>query len=103
MKIINREEFLKMPSGTVYCKGKPWYWEQICVKRESLENDWYYLELDQVPANDSGEWVENQERMLETGGEMPIQIIEARDGCFDDKEIFLIYSQDDLKVLNEYL
>lgn len=103
MKIINREEFLKLPDGTVYCKGKRWYWEQIAVKSASYDNDWRYLQLDQVPARDSGEWIENQERMLETGESMPIQITDTRDGSFDMEEIFLVYEEADLKVLREYI
>lgn len=103
MKIINRKEFLKIPSGTVYCKGKRWYWEQMAIKQESLENDWFYLELDQIPCSDSKEWVDNQERMLDTGESMPIQITEARDGFFDDEEIFLVYEKDDIELLREFI
>jgi hypothetical protein len=103
MRIVNRKEFLKLPSGTVYCKGERWYWEQITVKRESLDNDWYYLQLDQIPCQNSNEWLYNSERMLETGESMPIQIVESRDGCFEDDAVFLIYENSDMKVLKEYL
>lgn len=103
MKIINRKNFLNLPEGTVYCKGKRWYWEQLSVKGESLDNDWYYLQIDQIPAHDSSEWVDNQERMLETGESMPIQITKSRDGLFEDDDIFLIYEEADLKLLKDCL
>ncbi len=102
MKIINKKEFLKLPDGVVYCKGKRWYWEQICVKSKSYDNDWRYLMFDQIPSHDSGEGLANQERMLETGESMPIQITDVRDGSFEDDDIFLIYETEDLKILREY-
>jgi len=103
MRIITKEEFLKLPDGTVYCKGGRWWWEQISVKSKSYDNDWRYLQLDQIPANDSGEWLSNQERMLKTGESMPIQITDVRDGCFDPSDLFLVYEAEDLKLIKEYI
>ena len=103
MRIINRKEFLKEPFGTVFCKGKKWYWDQLCVKQECFDNDWRYLEFDQVPSMDSGEWLANQERMLETGDSMPIMVSSVRDGSFDDEDIFLVYDEYDIKILKGYL
>lgn len=103
MKIINRAEFLKLPEGTVYFKGERWCWGQLCVKTVSYENDWRYIEFDQVPCRDSEEWLVNQERMLETGESMPMVPTEIRDGSFEDDDLFLVYDNADIKLLKEYL
>ena len=100
MKIYRRDEFLKLPSGTIYCKGKPWYWEQISVKAESLPNDFIEMQLNTIESHDSGDLDKKYTEMLECGASYPLtDDYYGRDGCFDDEDLFLVYEVSDLVTL----
>lgn len=96
MKIINRKAFLAMPEGTVYAKiPKRWIVDDLCVKYDSLANDWFYMSFDWVDAENS---VEASQRMnqMEQGSSYPIQKSITRDGLFDETDQFLIYEKNDI-------
>jgi len=101
MRILNRTEFLAMPSGTVYCKyTRMGIMDDLCVKYGSLSNDWYYLELADFDDCDSSE--EMFERLDEM--EKHSHLIypkkcdtTARDGLFDDDQLFMVYSDHDVR------
>lgn len=64
-----------------------------------MSNDWIYLDPAWPSANDSGEAVELLDRSLETGSSFACEDAFGRDGCFDDKDVFLIFETDDLLAL----
>ncbi len=106
MKIYRRADFMNLPSGTIFCKGKPWYWENISVKGSGPEYtiDFIEMSLCDIDSEDSGEWSEKLERMLELGESYPLMTdCYGRDGCFDDDDIFLVYEASDLKELIKIL
>ncbi len=106
MKIYKRKEFVKLPEGTIYCKGKPWYWEQLSVKAESINDnsDFIEMQLNTIESNDSGDLIEKYDRMLELGESHPLtDDYYGRDGCFDDEDIFLVYERHDLQVLKSII
>lgn len=103
MRIVNRAEFLKMPAGTIYCKGMPWVFDGICIKDESLSNDWYYLNPAWVSAHDSGEAFERLDEMLKLGKSYPMENAIGRDGLFDTNAIFLIFERSDLEMLRGFI
>ncbi len=47
MKIVNRKDFLKLPSGTIYCSfnKENFNFNGFSLKLKSLQNDWYYMDL----------------------------------------------------------
>jgi hypothetical protein len=102
MRIYNRQEFMKLPAGTFFAKGKPWYFEAIDVKDETcvIEGrnvDFFVHGLTWVEANDSGEAIDRLEEMKERGDSYPMQDSICRDGCFDEEDIFLVYEKEDLE------
>lgn len=100
MKIYKREAFLKLPGGTIFCKGQPWFWGQISIKADSLPNDYIEMELNTIESNDSGDIVRKYEEMLESGANYPLtDDYYGRDGCFDDEDLFLVYEVADLFIL----
>lgn len=103
MRVVNRKDFLKLPAGTIYCKGVCWAFESICIKGDSLENDWVYLNPAWPDARDSGEAVHILDSSLETGSSFPHETAEGRDGCFDDKDVFLIFERADLESLQAFI
>lgn len=92
MRIRRRAEFLALPTGTIYAKGKPWCFDGLSVKSDTWGNDWLTL---------SPMWVDDSdlEAMLESGASSPMQEIYERDGCFDEDEIFLVMERADLERL----
>lgn len=96
MRIYRRAEFMKLPEGTVFCKGKPWAFEDLCVKGETIPNNFYARGLQWVDAHDSGEAFDRLEEMLAEGASYPLETAEMRDGCFNDEDLFLVYEKADL-------
>ena len=103
MRVVNRKTFLTLPPGTIYCKGVTWAFDSICIKDDSLPSDWVYLNPAWPAAHDSGEAVDMLEKSLETGSSFPCEDAYGRDGCFNDKDVFLIFEKPDLEVFRSYI
>jgi hypothetical protein len=111
MKIVNRQEFLSSPGGTVYSK----YHEGGCVfdfciktsKANELDNDWYYVDLIGYPDNlDIFDYIDDSIRNqveLDREFELNHDVVQ-RDGMFDSDDYFMIFDRKDLnKILNKLL
>jgi hypothetical protein len=110
MKIYRRSEFLKLPSGTIYSKGKPWAFGELLIKDDTLRNwssdeigDWFYVDPVGIESNDCGEELLRLDQMLETGASFPMNTNIVRDGCFNLKDVFLVFEKEDLIKLREYI
>jgi len=99
MRVVNRKIFLALPPGTIYCKGVQWAFDSLCIKDDSLENDWIYLDMSWPSAHDLGEAVGLLDKSLETGSSFACEDAFGRDGCFDEGAVFLIFEKDDLLAL----
>ncbi len=100
MKVYNRERFLELPPGTIYAKGKPWVFDGLMVKGDTLPyDDWFYRGLIDIDASHSGEWSDRLGRMLIEGDSYPMNTAYGRDGIFDSEELFLVYEEADLNEL----
>ena len=102
MRIVNRKEFLELPSGTVFSKYKPCIFDGLYIKSYSIgTNDFLYQSLiGNIKCSDGVEFsdilfsaVEKQSN-IELDFELP-----ERDGLFDDEQLFAIYSKDDVTEL----
>lgn len=103
MRIYTREEFLKLPEGVLFCKGKPWYWGDFSVKGESLQTDFIYRSLCWVDAESSGDATDKMERMLNEGASEPMETAYGRDGMFDGEDLFLVFEESDLRELQQII
>lgn len=103
MRIVDRKAFLAMPAGTIFCKGEPWHFESICIKDDSLENDWFYLNPAWPASHDLGEAVDLLETSKLSGTSFEMEDAIARDGCFGENDVFLIFEEGDLKTLRTYI
>lgn len=104
MRLYNRQEFMKLPAGTIFAKGKEWYFESIDVKDETCVHegkniDFFVHGLDWVDADSSDQAFERLEDMKTNGTSYPMQNSISRDGCFDEEDLFLVYEKKDLKRL----
>lgn len=103
MRVVNRTDFLMLPPGTIYCPGVQWAFDSVCVKGDSLENDWIYLNPAWASARDSGDAMDLLEKSLETGSSFAGEDAYGRDGSFNDKDVFLIFEKPDLEALQSYV
>ena len=103
MKVINRTEFLKMPPGTVFAEGKKWIFSDICIKAGNCgANDYGFTSLDAMAIECSGstELLEFLEDSLTSGRSLPMDFeCGQRDGCFNDKALYAILEEDDIRKL----
>jgi hypothetical protein len=86
MKVINRQELMGMPSGTVYQEWQPCIFGDICVKQDTIVHDgvnidWFYNL--QFPEGDG---------FIDDGEANGFEISQMRDGCFDEKQQYAIWS-----------
>jgi hypothetical protein len=103
LKLYNRQDFLKLPSGTIFSSGEAWVITGFNVKGETIDDghgnniDFYYQDLLQIDSFNSQELFERLEEMLKDGKSYPINQHEGRDGLFDDEIRYLVYEKGDLE------
>lgn len=110
MKIVNAEEFLKLPEFTLYCKYEPCIYQgNMCIKLESIYDgdesiDFFYQTIDQVQHQDSDDWFEKLDEMEEKGSSFPVdKENSSRDGCYDKDQLYMIYEKEDVLAIIEML
>ena len=104
MKIVNREIFLGLPKGTVYSKYEPCCFGELCIKDDSIYNDWYYQDIiGVIDSNDSGEFAE---KLFESQREGKSILMDfnciSRDAMYDE-ELFAVWDKEDVAGLIERL
>lgn len=104
MKIINREEFYKLPEGTLFQEYQQFYFGELKIKGRTIQNSQSGKNIDytelclggNIKANNSDEFFEI---LLES--EESVENIEldfdnySRNGMFDDNQLYAVYSSDD--------
>jgi hypothetical protein len=96
MRLYRRTDFLRLPAGTLYCKGVQWAFSELCVKGETEGADFLLCNLQSIEYHDTEDFVARCEAMLCDGASVPLNTTMQRDGCFDELEIFLVYEPEDL-------
>ncbi len=103
MKIYSRKDFLNLPDGTIFCKGTKWCFDNLSIKGHSWDNDFLYVDLCNIDAHDTGQWVDRLEDSLKNGTSYLINNNAARDGIFDEDAIFLVYEKEDLEFMSDII
>lgn len=99
MKIVNREQFLSLPSGTVFQEIiEEWSFGHISVKFETINgDDFYYISFDGSPSSfDSGNHFEILYKMMLKDESFGINEAISRDGSFEEDMKFMIYEKSDI-------
>ena len=106
MKIIQRHEFLTLPAGTVYAKYESFgNLQELCIKQESLEDDWFYIPLVSVESNSSEAFADIITE-AETSSSFEFQSDSScvnRDGLFKKGDQFVVFSRGDVVLMVEAL
>lgn len=112
MKIINRKEFLQMPNSTLFMKASPEFGDfdmcfpagELMIKEESLSNDFVYSDFVDIDCSHSDEFFYKIAAMRNEKLDIPVSCNEtSRDGIFDDSELYIVFSKEDIKTMVEKL
>jgi hypothetical protein len=97
MRIVNREEFLKLPNGTLFSKYSPCVMGELMIKEDSLTNDFIYQDInDAIDCTGSDDFFDKLMDSQENGTELAMDFdCCGRDGCFDEDQLFSVWSNDD--------
>lgn len=100
MRIVNREDFLKLPPGIVFSKYEPHIFEPTEIKCVSLESDNHFIDYifqELVAPIDAENWEEKQ-----TSFSLDFECT-SRDGMFDPDQLFAVWEKEDVLGLIERL
>lgn len=108
MRIVDRKTFLTLPAGTIFAKFDPQPKEEnrhhlchgdVCIKGDTVAGvDFVVQEL--FPwfegADDSNQWADAMVAMLKGAASPPLDYdCGARDGLFDQEQLFAVWDQED--------
>jgi len=98
MRIVNKQEFLKLPENTLFSKYSPCNFGDLCIKGESIGTmDFYYQPLSNaIKCNDTAEFFDACTRTEKESIEMDFNCL-TRDGMFDEEQLFSVWEEKDLK------
>jgi hypothetical protein len=103
MKLLNRDDFMKLPKGVVFCKGKPCFFEGMQIKGntsfkdDGTPFDFFARDLCMFETNSSDDFTNTYFKAIESGVfGRSLNKSECRDGIFDNDDKFLVYDLDDL-------
>ena len=97
MKIVTAKEFLLLPKGTVFAKYDPCILDEIHIKQDSIgETDFYYISFSCIDPDDFF-------KMEEEKVTVPMDVSILRDGLFDMKQLYLVFSTQDVRNIIDVL
>lgn len=106
MKIINREQFLKLPAGILYAKYTPCIFEDIQIKYDTRNGfdekpiDWIYQDLLEINRKDNQDYYDVLDYAQETGDSFELDLeCCSRDGLYDEKQLFAVFELKDVSYL----
>jgi hypothetical protein len=98
MRIVDLKTFMSMPDGTIFAKAKEYLHQALSIKVQSLNGDFLYQSLSMYQYDSKNEdnmcvlyEVENEGRVVEMNYERC-----ARDGLFEEDELFAVLDKEDV-------
>lgn len=108
MRIVSKKTFMALPQGTIFSEYKPCIISGLFIKGCN-PGEWRsdYLELDlieSVECKDSEERVDILDNSELDGSEFKFDYeLYGRNGLFEDDQLYLVYSKEDVKRLIDVL
>ncbi len=106
MRVVNLEEFLKLPNGTVFSKYRPVIFDGLKMKDGNCGTDFLYRNLlNEIECGDTSDYIDKITRMEEDSSfsvSLDFDCI-SRDGANDKNQLFAIYEKADIEGLIEQL
>lgn len=88
MRIVSRDELMKLPAGTVYQQWEPCVLGELMIKGETWETDWLCRSL-----SADIEYGERHEPSIELDTSF------GRDGLFKLEQQYLVYEPADIEIM----
>lgn len=101
MRIVSRDDFLKLPAGTLFSKFEPLIFEDLAIKGDTSDgaNDFMYQPIaSAVDFEDTSDLLDKTERATKESVAMDLDC-QSRDGCFDESQMFLVWERADVEQL----
>lgn len=100
MKIVNLEQFRKLPPNTLFAKYEPCVFWEFCIKGDTWEVD--FLVSHDIPGSIRASSSDEHSRLLhmaqETGKSLVMDFeTEGRDGCFEENQLFAVWEKRDIE------
>ncbi len=102
MKIVDRTTFLAMPEGTVFSKFAPCYFEDMCIKGETIGGCDFCVQAigDAIAYQSEMEFTSAMQDAMDHGDILAMDFnTQGRDGCFDDAQLFAVWDSADVEAL----
>ena len=103
MKIVNRQEFYKLPEGTLYSEFKPYYFGGLYIKGETLSynnipSDFVTEDLiGNIESDNSDEYHDNIVQAVENKTSLKLDFdCAGRDGMYEEDMMYAVYEKDDI-------
>jgi hypothetical protein len=105
MKIVNLDEFRKLPSGTIFLKYEPCVFEDLQCKGETTDVDFYAANISYWPdCTGSDDFFYKFEDSQNCGVSVKMDFDSTgRDGCFEKDQLFAVYEKNDVEMLIDKL
>jgi len=102
MRIVNLEDFRAMPFGTIFSKYAPCCFDGLMVKKEVLENDFYYQDLIGNVKGGSFEDFSSKCTGAEKGDSLSLDFdCWERDGLYEKEQLYAVYEIEDVEKIIE--
>lgn len=102
LKIVTKQEFLKLPKGTLFSKFEPYIFGDLAIKDDTLgTSDFFATYIADAVASDSVEdsW-QRLDTAQQTGESLPMDFTEIRrDGTFEEDQLFAVWEPADVQAL----
>ena len=100
MKIVNREQFMQLPAGTLYSLYTPFVMNGLYLRGETFAAcDFLQMNLIGQLSDVGGDFETACDRM-EAGESVPVEFRDyERDGMFDNLQQFAVYENKDIRAM----
>lgn len=103
MKIVNRDEFLKCPAGTIFSHYQDVIFEGLMVKGDSIVGDdgdnidfWYENLIGNIKSSGSNDFIDKILRARESESSLELEWdSHERDGLYDKEQLYAVYDKKD--------
>ena len=104
MRIVNKQEFYKLPEGTLFANYEPIIFNGLCIKYQNMYNDKnepidyiYESLLGNVDCESTEHFADILLKAEENGNSFKLDFdCGERDGCYEAEELFAIYEKEDM-------
>lgn len=100
MKIIDRKEFLRLPSGILFSEYEPCAFYGLRIKHDSVGSNDYIEEslIGNIYCDSSNDFVDKLDFAKKNKTSLKLDFLEngSRNGCYENNQLYAVYEKQDL-------